>query len=207
MTFLVTFTLDSALFLELLPCLSPLAYILVTIIMERCFPTTQMTWTFPIGCNGHVPDDYFPDVIKKNWLYPDLTISIWLPASKLQNSVLSIFRAICRKRFRQISEPTVSTNISNFVMDCLLLYLLAILARIFFSQACESYLMFGTSVGELKLYNIQTAEESVSYSCHNSPLTHVEPSKDGRLVLTSGDWDTPLSALWTMTDLFEMKYV
>ncbi len=107
MTFLVTFTFDSALFLELLACLSSLACVLVTIIMRRCFPITQMTLRFPIGCNGHVPDGYFPDVIKKNRLYPDLTIFIWLPAAKLHNSVLSSFRAICRKLFRKISEPTV----------------------------------------------------------------------------------------------------
>ena len=65
MTFLVTFTFVSALFLKLLACLSPLAYILVTIIMDRCFPITKMTWTFPIGCNGPLPDEYFPDVIEK----------------------------------------------------------------------------------------------------------------------------------------------
>ncbi len=108
MTFLVTFTFDIALFLELLACLSPLAYILATIIMERCFPIMQMTWTFPIGCNGAVPDEYFPDVIQKNRFYPNLTISIWLHGAKLHNSVLSSFRVICRKRFRKISERTVN---------------------------------------------------------------------------------------------------
>ena len=75
--------------------------------MERCFPITQMTWTFPIGCNGLLPDEYFPDVIKKNQLYSNLTISITLHAAKLHNSALSNFRAICKKRFRKISERTV----------------------------------------------------------------------------------------------------
>ncbi len=115
MTFLVTFTFASALILELPACLSPLAYIFATNIMERCFPITQGTWTFPIGCNGHVPDEYFPDVIKKNWLYPDLTISIWLPAAKLHNSMLSSFKAICRKWFRKISERTVGDCFTTFL--------------------------------------------------------------------------------------------
>ena len=111
MTYLVTFTFDSTLFLELLACLSPLAYILVTIIMKRCFPIIQMTWTFPIGCNGPLPDEYFLDVINKNRLYPNLTISIWLHPAKLHNSVLSSFRTICRKRFRKISEQTVGARL------------------------------------------------------------------------------------------------
>ena len=40
--------------------------------MERCLPITKETWTFPIGCNGHVPDEYFPDMMKENGLYPVL---------------------------------------------------------------------------------------------------------------------------------------
>ena len=35
------------------------------------------------------------------------SISIWLHAAKLHNSVLSSFGAICRKRLRKISERTV----------------------------------------------------------------------------------------------------
>ena len=50
------------------------------------------------------------DVIASWGLYPDLTISIWLHAAKLHNSVLSTFRAICRNQFRKISEPTVGIN-------------------------------------------------------------------------------------------------
>ena len=37
----------------------------------------------------------------------DVKISIWWHAAKIHNSVLSSSRAICRKRFRKISEQTV----------------------------------------------------------------------------------------------------
>ncbi|CAH1785027.1 unnamed protein product [Owenia fusiformis] len=73
-------------------------------------------------------------------------------------------------------------------------------------STCEQFLMLGTYAGELKMYNLQTAEESAAYVCHSSPLTHVEHSRDTRLALTSSSWSRPLSGLWTMTDMFEMKH-
>ncbi len=39
-------------------------------VTERCFSITQETWTFPIGYDEHVPNEYFEDVIKKISLYP-----------------------------------------------------------------------------------------------------------------------------------------
>ena len=62
---------------------------------------------FCIGCNRHVPDEYQPDVNKKNLFYPDLTIPIGMPPAKLQNSGFSAFREIYRKPLHINSEPTV----------------------------------------------------------------------------------------------------
>ncbi len=62
---------------------------------------------FCIGCNGHVPDEYHPDVNKKNLFYPDLTIPMRISPAKLQNSGFSTFREIYRKPLHIISKLTV----------------------------------------------------------------------------------------------------
>uniref|UniRef100_A0AAZ3R3Z3 DDB1- and CUL4-associated factor 1 n=1 Tax=Oncorhynchus tshawytscha TaxID=74940 RepID=A0AAZ3R3Z3_ONCTS len=68
------------------------------------------------------------------------------------------------------------------------------------------FLMLGTCTGHLKLYNVFSGQEEASYSCHTSAITHLEPSRDGSLLLTSASWSVPLSALWSMQSVFEMKH-
>uniref|UniRef100_A0A672HPT2 DDB1- and CUL4-associated factor 1 n=1 Tax=Salarias fasciatus TaxID=181472 RepID=A0A672HPT2_SALFA len=72
-------------------------------------------------------------------------------------------------------------------------------------SARERFLMLGTCTGQLKLYNVFTGQEEASYSCHSSAITHLEPSRDGSLLLTSASWSYPLSALWGMKSVFIMK--
>ncbi|KAM9759109.1 DDB1- and CUL4-associated factor 1-like isoform 1-T3 [Menidia menidia] len=72
-------------------------------------------------------------------------------------------------------------------------------------SARERFLILGTCLGHLKFYNIFSGEEEASYTCHTSAITHLEPSRDGKLLLTSGSWSVPLSALWSMDDVFSMK--
>ncbi|XP_041836899.1 DDB1- and CUL4-associated factor 1-like isoform X2 [Melanotaenia boesemani] len=72
-------------------------------------------------------------------------------------------------------------------------------------SARESFLMLGTCSGHLKFYNIFSGEEEANYTCHTSAITHLEPSRDGKLLLTSASWSVPLSALWSMDDVFSMK--
>uniref|UniRef100_A0A3P8W8V5 DDB1- and CUL4-associated factor 1 n=1 Tax=Cynoglossus semilaevis TaxID=244447 RepID=A0A3P8W8V5_CYNSE len=72
-------------------------------------------------------------------------------------------------------------------------------------SAGERFLMLGTCSGRLKLYNVFSGEEEASYTCHTSAITHLEPSKDGNLLLTSASWSVPLSALWSMDGVFSMK--
>ncbi|XP_061554433.1 DDB1- and CUL4-associated factor 1-like isoform X1 [Phycodurus eques] len=73
-------------------------------------------------------------------------------------------------------------------------------------SARERFLMLGTCTGQLKLYNVFTGQEEASYSCHNSAITHLEPSRDGSLILTSASWNYPTSALWGMKSVFIMKH-
>ncbi|KAL2101978.1 hypothetical protein ACEWY4_003739 [Coilia grayii] len=73
-------------------------------------------------------------------------------------------------------------------------------------SARERFLMLGTCTGQLKLYNVFTGQEEASYGCHSSAITHLEPSRDGSLLLTSASWSYPLSALWGMKSVFIMKH-
>ncbi|XP_056129384.1 DDB1- and CUL4-associated factor 1-like [Lampris incognitus] len=73
-------------------------------------------------------------------------------------------------------------------------------------SARERFLMLGTCTGHLKLYNVFSGAEEANYSCHNTAITHLEPSRDGTLLLTSASWSVPLSALWSMNDVFTMRH-
>ncbi|XP_050398769.1 DDB1- and CUL4-associated factor 1 [Patella vulgata] len=61
------------------------------------------------------------------------------------------------------------------------------------------YLLLGTFSGEIKMCNIYTEELGI-YSCHSSPVIHLDPSTDGNLLLTS-TWGTMQdSSLWAWVD-------
>ncbi|XP_041804490.1 DDB1- and CUL4-associated factor 1-like isoform X2 [Chelmon rostratus] len=72
-------------------------------------------------------------------------------------------------------------------------------------SARERFLMLGTISGRLKFYNVFSGEEVANYTCHTSAITHLEPSRDGKLLLTCGSWSFPLSALWSMDGVFSKK--
>uniref|UniRef100_A0A8C9EUN4 DDB1 and CUL4 associated factor 1 n=1 Tax=Pavo cristatus TaxID=9049 RepID=A0A8C9EUN4_PAVCR len=72
-------------------------------------------------------------------------------------------------------------------------------------SARERFLMLGTCTGQLKLYNVFSGQEEASYNCHNSAITHLEPSRDGSLLLTSATWSQPLSALWGMKSIYDIQ--
>ncbi len=117
MTFSVTLTFRFVLPLEMSGFLEPLAYILVTIRMKTCIPCIFRAWTFYIGLNGHVPDEYIPDVIKKNWIYLNHTISILWWHAKLHYHSASSFRVICKKPFHKIRQRTVQELVKCSTQD------------------------------------------------------------------------------------------
>ncbi|GCB66585.1 hypothetical protein scyTo_0000617 [Scyliorhinus torazame] len=102
-------------------------------------------------------------------------------------------RHLIFSRFRPISVFRESDEEGSGFMCC------AFSAR-------ERFLMLGTCTGELKLYNLFSGQEEATYACHNSAITHLEPSRDGSLLLTSASWGQPLSALWGMKSVFDMKH-
>uniref|UniRef100_T1KIJ0 DDB1- and CUL4-associated factor 1 n=2 Tax=Tetranychus urticae TaxID=32264 RepID=T1KIJ0_TETUR len=69
----------------------------------------------------------------------------------------------------------------------------------------EQYLFLGTATGELAVFNLHPGVFETSYTCHDSDITFIEPSRDGKLVLTGTIWRSPLSALWKFTDVFDRK--
>nr|XP_046241098.1 LOW QUALITY PROTEIN: DDB1- and CUL4-associated factor 1-like [Scatophagus argus] len=72
-------------------------------------------------------------------------------------------------------------------------------------SARERFLMLGTCSGHLKFYNVFSGEQVADYTCHTSAITHLEPSRDGKLLLTSASWSFPLSALWSIDSVFSKK--
>lgn len=72
-------------------------------------------------------------------------------------------------------------------------------------SARERFLMLGTCSGHLKFFNVSTGEEAANYTCHTSAITHLEPSRDGKMLLTSASWSVPLSMLWSLDGVFTLK--
>ncbi len=66
MTFLMTFTCDSTLLLNISTFLDQFKYIFTTIITKRSILIRLEAKMFCIRYNGHVPDEYQPDENKKN---------------------------------------------------------------------------------------------------------------------------------------------
>ncbi|XP_058174383.1 protein mahjong [Anopheles ziemanni] len=61
---------------------------------------------------------------------------------------------------------------------------------------CGTKLFIGSQAGEVFIYNVNDPIAETSYSCHESAITSMKCSKNGRLLLTTGAWRFPMSALW-----------
>ncbi|XP_075989036.1 lisH and WD40 domain-containing protein mahjong [Anticarsia gemmatalis] len=68
----------------------------------------------------------------------------------------------------------------------------------------QQQLLAATSSGDIRIYNLFSGAEENSYQVHESYIYHMQPSRDGMLLLASATtpW-RPLSALWNMKD-FEL---
>ena len=69
----------------------------------------------------------------------------------------------------------------------------------------DTFVLAGTFLGDVKMFNLKTGLEESSYNCHDSQVTHLEVNRDGSLLLTSSAWRTPYSRLWSMGEFFETK--
>ncbi|KAK3101991.1 hypothetical protein FSP39_007955 [Pinctada imbricata] len=71
-------------------------------------------------------------------------------------------------------------------------------------SADEQYLILGTYWGDIKFTYIQSGEEAASYPCNSSPISDLQPSKDGRCLLTS--YSDIGSAVWSLNDMNTALY-
>merc|ERR1712013_947710 len=62
----------------------------------------------------------------------------------------------------------------------------------------SQHLYAGTYMGDIKIFNMVTGEEDGPYPCHDSYVYHVQPSRDGRSLITSSSWRTPYSKLHSL---------
>lgn len=70
----------------------------------------------------------------------------------------------------------------------------------------DHFLFLGTESGEMATYNMESGSLVATYNCHDSYVTNIEPSRDGRAILTcSAQYRGPMSILWSFTDVFDMK--
>lgn len=65
-------------------------------------------------------------------------------------------------------------------------------------QPCATKLITGSHSGEVKIFNLSDSNEEYSYACHESYLNSIKCSRDGRLLLTSCAWRSPMSVLWNV---------
>jgi len=65
----------------------------------------------------------------------------------------------------------------------------------------QKYLYAGTYMGDVKMFNLQTSEET-TFQCHDSYVYHVQPSRDNQLLITCSSWRTPYSKLWGNVNTF-----
>ncbi|CAI5448478.1 unnamed protein product [Caenorhabditis angaria] len=71
----------------------------------------------------------------------------------------------------------------------------------------DEHVILGLFSGDVHWINIESgADESVT-NCHNSSITHIEPSEDGTMLLTSSAFVRPLSALWRLGHAMELLHI
>lgn len=61
-----------------------------------------------------------------------------------------------------------------------------------------SGLMIGTHSGEVRVFHINDSTEDFSASCSDSFINNIKCSRNGKMVLTSCTWNSPLSVLWSV---------
>ncbi|XP_068171013.1 DDB1- and CUL4-associated factor 1-like isoform X1 [Antennarius striatus] len=69
----------------------------------------------------------------------------------------------------------------------------------------ERHLVLGTCTGHLKRYSVASGALTDEHDCESSSFTHLESSRDGRLLLTSACWGVPLSDLRSLDGAFTRR--
>ncbi|XP_049859557.1 DDB1- and CUL4-associated factor 1-like [Schistocerca gregaria] len=70
----------------------------------------------------------------------------------------------------------------------------------------EQFVLVGTHHGEVQMYNLHTGVEEITFQVHESYVSHMQFNKEGSLLLTSSQWQRPLSAVWNVKKFFDKKF-
>ncbi|XP_008184180.1 DDB1- and CUL4-associated factor 1 isoform X1 [Acyrthosiphon pisum] len=71
----------------------------------------------------------------------------------------------------------------------------------------QNRVAIGTYNGEIKVFNLFTSQEELSFSAHDSYIIDLQCSNDERLLLSSASWRAPLTSIWSITeDAINIKY-
>ncbi|CAJ0928750.1 unnamed protein product, partial [Mesorhabditis belari] len=62
----------------------------------------------------------------------------------------------------------------------------------------DEHIIVGMYTGEVHWLNVESTQEESHTNCHHSAITHIEPSQDGSLLLTSSAFMPPYSSLWLL---------
>ncbi|CAH1724928.1 DDB1- and CUL4-associated factor 1 isoform X2 [Aphis gossypii] len=71
----------------------------------------------------------------------------------------------------------------------------------------QNRVAIGTYNGEIKVFNLFTSQEELSFSAHDSYIIDLQCSQDERLLISSASWRAPLTSIWSITeDAINLKY-
>lgn len=70
---------------------------------------------------------------------------------------------------------------------------------IFYFQS-QNRIAIGTYNGEIKVFNLFTSQEELSFAAHESFVANLECSNNEKLLISSTSWRTPLTTLWGITN-------
>lgn len=61
--------------------------------------------------------------------------------------------------------------------------------------------------GDIKVFNLFTSQEELSFTAHDSYVSNLECSNSERLMLSSASWRGPVSSLWALkNDSITLEY-
>ncbi|XP_025420180.1 protein mahjong isoform X4 [Sipha flava] len=64
----------------------------------------------------------------------------------------------------------------------------------------QNRIAIGTDGGEIKVFNLFTSQEELTFSAHDAYVSHIECSNDERLMVSSASWRGSLSSLWSINN-------
>ncbi len=104
---------------------------------------------------------------------------------KLVYSKFRSVRAFRAEACHSGEQQNTYTRLKNDLLSILTLVILYVYPFSCAFMPDDSFLLAGTTLGELKMLNLYSGQEESTYNCHESTIYHIQPKRDASLVLTS----------------------